>query len=174
MGPDYVAIALKAARAADPAAKLYINDYNVETDGPKMRALYNLVASLKRAGAPINGVGSSSPFHRGLDARALSVGNAKVRRARGRRRGHQTSTSASVSPRTTENSRRRPPTTPPSSEPAGRRRVVSGSRPGASTDAHSSIPSFFSGYGAALPFDEKYRPKPAVAAIIEAFTRLAP
>jgi GH35 family endo-1,4-beta-xylanase len=28
----------------------------------------------------------------------------------------------------------------------------------------------FSGYGAALPFDENYRPKPAVAAIIEGFT----
>ena len=48
MGPDYVAIALRAARAADPGAKLYVNDYNVETEGPKMRALYDLVASLKR------------------------------------------------------------------------------------------------------------------------------
>ena len=38
------------------------------------------------------------------------------------------------------------------------------------TDDHSWIPSFFSGYGAALPFDEDYRPKPAVAAIIEALT----
>ena len=32
----------------------------------------------------------------------------------------------------------------------------------------------FSGYGAALPFDENYRPKPAVAASIEGFTEKAP
>jgi endo-1,4-beta-xylanase len=50
MGSDYVAIALRAARAADPDAKLYINDCGVETDGPKMRALHDLVASLKRDG----------------------------------------------------------------------------------------------------------------------------
>jgi endo-1,4-beta-xylanase len=62
MGPDYVAIALRAARAADPEAKLYVNDYNVESDGAKVRALYNLVASLKRGGAPIDGVGLQSHF----------------------------------------------------------------------------------------------------------------
>jgi len=62
MGPDYVAIALHAAHSADPEAKLYVNDYNVETDDPKMRALYDLVASLKRAGAPIDGVGLQSHF----------------------------------------------------------------------------------------------------------------
>ena len=73
MGPDYVAIALKAARAADPDAKLYINDYNVETDGPKMRALYDLVASLKRAGAPIDGVGLQSHFVAGRGACGLSA-----------------------------------------------------------------------------------------------------
>ena len=39
------------------------------------------------------------------------------------------------------------------------------------TDDHSWIPSFFSGYGAALPFDETYQPKPAVAAMIEALTK---
>jgi len=42
------------------------------------------------------------------------------------------------------------------------------------TDDRSWVPSFFSGYGAALPFDESYRPKPAVAAIIEGFTEKAP
>ena len=42
------------------------------------------------------------------------------------------------------------------------------------TDDRSWIPSFFSGYGAALPFDESYRPKAAVAAIIEGFTEKAP
>jgi GH35 family endo-1,4-beta-xylanase len=33
---------------------------------------------------------------------------------------------------------------------------------------------FFSGYGAALPFDENYRPKPAVDAIIGSFGGKAP
>ena len=42
------------------------------------------------------------------------------------------------------------------------------------TDDRSWVPSFFSGYGAALPFDEHYRPKPAVAAIIDGFTEKAP
>src|SRR5271155_5654639 len=71
MGADYVAIALEAARAADLGAKLYVNDYNVETDGPKMRALYDLVASLKRAGAPIDGVGLQSHFVSGVAPRDI-------------------------------------------------------------------------------------------------------
>ncbi len=42
------------------------------------------------------------------------------------------------------------------------------------SDDHSWIPSFFSGYGAALPFDEAGKPKPAVAAMIEAWTAPGP
>jgi endo-1,4-beta-xylanase len=42
------------------------------------------------------------------------------------------------------------------------------------TDDHSWIPSFFSGYGAALPFDENYRPKPAYFATIDALTSPTP
>jgi endo-1,4-beta-xylanase len=42
------------------------------------------------------------------------------------------------------------------------------------TDDRSWIPSFFSGYSAALPFDEHYQPKPAVPAIVEGFTGKAP
>ncbi|MEV6105035.1 endo-1,4-beta-xylanase [Streptomyces sp. NPDC051940] len=57
MGRDYIAHALRAARAADPTAKLYINDYNVEGIGAKSDALYALARDLKAAGVPLDGVG---------------------------------------------------------------------------------------------------------------------
>jgi endo-1,4-beta-xylanase len=173
MGPDYVALALKAARAADPDAKLYINDYGVETTGPKMRALHDLVASLKHDGVPIDGVGLQSHFVAGsapadlqdvmqqfaalgvdvavteLDLRIRLPANFKSRAA-------QAGDYASVirACRSTE-------------------RCVGVTTWGI-TDDRSWIPSFFSGYGAALPFDEAYRPKPAVAAMTEAWTAPAP
>ena len=173
MGPDYVALALKAARAADPEAKLYINDYGVETAGPKMRALHALVASLKRDGVPIDGVGLQSHFVAGsapadvrdvmeqfaalgvdvavteLDLRIRLPADAKSLAA-------QAGDYASVvrACRLTE-------------------RCVGVTTWGI-TDDRSWIPSFFSGYGAALPFDEAYRPKPAVAAMTETWTAPAP
>ncbi|KAG6867757.1 hypothetical protein C0993_011610, partial [Termitomyces sp. T159_Od127] len=57
MGESFVAVALQAARAADPAAKLYINDYNIEGTGAKSTAMVNLVKSLKASGVPIDGIG---------------------------------------------------------------------------------------------------------------------
>jgi endo-1,4-beta-xylanase len=57
LGSSYVAIALRAARTADPNAKLYINDYNVEGSGAKATALLKLVKSLESQGVPIDGVG---------------------------------------------------------------------------------------------------------------------
>ena len=57
LGDGYVADAFRWARAADPSAKLYINDYNTEGINAKSNALYNLVRSLKQQGVPIDGVG---------------------------------------------------------------------------------------------------------------------
>jgi endo-1,4-beta-xylanase len=57
LGTGYIATALRAARAADPTAKLYINDYNTEGLGAKSDGMYNLVKSLKAQGVPIDGVG---------------------------------------------------------------------------------------------------------------------
>lgn len=37
LGSGYIATALRAARAADPAAKLYINEFNVEGLGTSLR-----------------------------------------------------------------------------------------------------------------------------------------
>ena len=57
MGTGYIADALRTARAADPDAKLYLNDYNIEGSGAKADAMYSLVSSLKSQGVPIDGVG---------------------------------------------------------------------------------------------------------------------
>ena len=60
IGDSYIAEAFKAARATDPGAKLYINDYNIEGLGAKSDAVYNLVKSFKAQGIPIDGVGMQS------------------------------------------------------------------------------------------------------------------
>lgn len=62
LGDSYVTVALNAARAADPTAKLYINEYNVETPGAKSSALVALAKSLVSAGAPLQGIGFQSHF----------------------------------------------------------------------------------------------------------------
>lgn len=57
MGADYIATALRAAHAADPDAKLYLNDYNIEGLGAKSDAMYALVSELVDEGVPLDGVG---------------------------------------------------------------------------------------------------------------------
>ncbi|KAG6857402.1 hypothetical protein H0H87_004764 [Tephrocybe sp. NHM501043] len=57
MGRSFISVALHAARDADPAAKLYINDFNIEGTGVKSTAMVNLVKSLKAQGVPIDGIG---------------------------------------------------------------------------------------------------------------------
>jgi len=48
--PAYIADALRTARAADPAAKLYLNDFNIEGVNAKSNAMLSLVQSLKSQG----------------------------------------------------------------------------------------------------------------------------
>jgi endo-1,4-beta-xylanase len=60
IGPEYIADALRAARQADPTAKLYVNDFNIEGINAKSTAMFNLVSSLKQQGVPIDGVGIQS------------------------------------------------------------------------------------------------------------------
>ncbi|KAI1796949.1 endo-1,4-beta-xylanase C precursor [Ganoderma leucocontextum] len=62
LNTTYVSIALQAARAADPDAKLYINDYNIEQTGAKSTAMLNLVKQLIADGVPIDGVGFQCHF----------------------------------------------------------------------------------------------------------------
>lgn len=57
IGPDLADAALRAAHDADPAARLFINDFDIERPGPKQDAVFALVRDLRLRGVPIDGVG---------------------------------------------------------------------------------------------------------------------
>ncbi|MFE9724336.1 endo-1,4-beta-xylanase [Streptomyces sp. NPDC005794] len=63
-GNDWIEVAFRAARAADPAAKLCYNDYNVENwTWAKTQAMYAMVRDFKQRGVPIDCVGFQSHFN---------------------------------------------------------------------------------------------------------------
>lgn len=62
MGTSYIPLAFSAAAAADPDAKLYYNDYNIEYSGSKATAAVNLIKMVQAAGAKIDGVGLQGHF----------------------------------------------------------------------------------------------------------------
>jgi endo-1,4-beta-xylanase len=62
LGPGYIADAFRWAHRADPRAKLYINDYNIEGVNAKSTALYELVKRLRSEGVPVHGVGLQGHF----------------------------------------------------------------------------------------------------------------
>jgi endo-1,4-beta-xylanase len=57
LGPDYIERTFRLARAADPAALLFYNDYNIEGLGAKSDATYALLATLLGRGVPVDGIG---------------------------------------------------------------------------------------------------------------------
>ena len=57
LGPGYIGEAFKIARAADPKAKLFINEIGADGINAKSDRLYEIVRDLKATGVPIDGVG---------------------------------------------------------------------------------------------------------------------
>ncbi|WP_327365900.1 endo-1,4-beta-xylanase [Streptomyces sp. NBC_01217] len=57
LGPGYIADAFRWAHQADPKAKLFINDYNIEGVNAKSTALHDLVVQLRKQHVPVDGVG---------------------------------------------------------------------------------------------------------------------
>ena len=65
-GNDWIEVAFRTARAADPAAKLCYNDYNIENwTWAKTQGVYNMVRDFKSRGVPIDCVGFQSHFNSG-------------------------------------------------------------------------------------------------------------
>ncbi|WP_426505473.1 endo-1,4-beta-xylanase [Dactylosporangium sp. McL0621] len=76
LGPAYREEAFRAARAADPAARLCYNDFGIEDLAPaKAQAVYDLVRDFKTRAVPIDCVGLESHFP---DAAAIPAAYART------------------------------------------------------------------------------------------------
>jgi endo-1,4-beta-xylanase len=167
IGNSYIEEAFKAARAADPNAKLCYNDYNIDGVNSKSTAVYNMIQDFKSRGIPIDCVGFQAHL---IVGQLPSDIQANMQRF----------ANLGVDVQVTELDIRMP--TPASSanlqqQATDYKQVVSAcvavSRCNDITvwgvyDGDSWIPSVFSGYGAALLFDENYQKKPAYNAVIQA------
>jgi endo-1,4-beta-xylanase len=171
LGPGYIAKAFRWAHEADPRAKLYYNDYNLESIGPKSDAALALVQSLRRSGVPIDGVGFQG--HLDIQYPFPDTFAANLKRF----------AAAGVDVAVTEADVRMfvPPDDGKLATQADYftgmldgclavRRCVSFTVWGFD-DGHSWVPSVFAGEGAATPFDESYRPKPAYFALRDHLAR---
>jgi endo-1,4-beta-xylanase len=167
MGSGYIADALKTARAADPNAKLYLNDYNIEGTGAKSDAMYNLVSSLKQQGAPIDGVGFESHLILGQVPSTMQANMARfaalgvdVAITELDIRMNTPSTAATLAQQATDYQ------TVVNDCLAVSRCV--GITTWGVTDKYSWVPGTFSGQGAALLYDENYNAKPAYNSVLAA------
>ncbi|WBC10854.1 endo-1,4-beta-xylanase [Micromonospora sp. WMMA1947] len=62
-GNDWIEVAFRTARAADPSTKLCYNDYNIENwSYGKTQGVYNMIRDFKSRGVPIDCVGLQTHF----------------------------------------------------------------------------------------------------------------
>ena len=161
IGPEYIDMAFKTARQADPSVKLILNDYNNEYAGTtKGDAFYKLVKDMVDRKIPIDGVGFQ------LHVMAEQPVNEQALRAN-IKRFRDLGLSVSF---TEVDVRLKLPVTP--EKEAAQQKVyldllriareeqVSCFMLWGYTDAYSWIPGTFAGYGSAHPFDAKKNPKP--------------
>jgi endo-1,4-beta-xylanase len=165
LGDGYIADAFRWAHHADPDAKLFINDYNVEGVNAKSDGLYDLVKRLRAEGVPIDGVGVQA--HLGIQYGFPDSLEQNLQRF----------ADLGVEVALTEADVRMPlPVTDEKLQTQADyysrlvqgclavRRCVSFTVWGF-TDAHSWVPGFFTGQGAACLYDENLQPKPAYFAV---------
>ncbi|KAL4245936.1 Beta-xylanase [Abortiporus biennis] len=167
-GTDYIATALRAARAADPNARLYMNDFNIEGPGAKSTAYQNLIRTLQSEGVPIDGIGMQSHFIVGELPPNIQ-------------QNIEAFTALGVEVAITElDVRMTLPSTPAllAQQQKDYQTVIEACNAvpkciGVTlwdfTDKFSWVPGAFAGQGAACPWDENLQQKPAFSGIVSGF-----
>jgi len=165
-GEDYIEQAFVWAHAADPAAKLYINDYNVEEVNAKSTGVYNLVKKLLAKGVPVHGFGAQFHLIEDSPPNFTKIYNNVKRFAELGLEVQFTEVDIRIKGTVTEEKLKH------QAEMYSEifnialafDKVTNVTTWGVS-DAYSWIPDVFPGYGNALLFDRNFNPKPAYNAV---------
>jgi endo-1,4-beta-xylanase len=170
LGPDYIAKTFIWAHQGDPHAKLYYNDFNLESIGPKSNAAFALVQNLQSRGIRIDGVG----FQGHLDIQFGFPNTFGANLARFAALGVDVAVTEAdvrmfVPPDATKLATQATYFTNMLDSCLAVRRCVSFTVWGFD-DGHSWVPGVFTGEGAATPFDESFQPKPAYFAMRDSLT----
>ena len=167
LGDGWIEDALRTARAADPAARLFLNEIGAEGPGPKSDALYALVKDLRARGVPLDGVGFQ--FHLNLKGPPAGV---RANLARFAALGVEVAlTEVDVALRQPAGAADRRAQAAVFGTVVRSCRVVprcAGVTFWGFTDRYSWIPGAQPGMGAATLLDAQLRPKPAYAAVLQA------
>ena len=166
LGPGYIARAFQLARAADPTALLYYNDYNIEGSNAKSDTTYALLSALKAGGVPVDGIGMQGHFIVGqVPSRASLLANFARFAALGLKIEITELDVRMPVPATAANLQQ---------QAVDYQTIVYSCAQTAACDAvelagvydgDSWVPSTFPGYGDALLFDSTFHPKPAYTAV---------
>jgi endo-1,4-beta-xylanase len=179
-GTAYVEQAFRWARAADPKALLFYNDYDTEGINPKSNAVYAMVKDFKRRGVPIDGVGIQAHIT-GLDSKDLATMEANIARltALGLQ-VHITELDVGLAadkdgrPANAGDLERQAEVYRRVATACLRQRGCTAIQTWGFTDKYSWIPNFTKGAkGSPLLFDALYGSKPAYTALLEALRQAA-
>jgi endo-1,4-beta-xylanase len=167
-GTKYIEQALDWAHAADPAAKLFVNDYSVETENAKSDGMYAMAQDFVNRGVPISGVGLE--FH--IDPTFDTASNLSSLSQNIQRFGalglevHITELDVRLADDTTASLTAQAQTYEDLINVCLAQKACTAFQTWGFTDKYSWIPSSFPGYGWALPFDENYAKKPAYTSML--------
>ena len=170
IGSEYIDLAFKLARGADPNAKLFYNDYGCDFGGIKFEKMFNMVKGMKERGIPIDGVGFQ--MHLGFYAEGQSAKMVECFR-RLKELGLEvqiTEMDVAVElPCDGTKLQKQAEIYRQIVEAACKESNCTAILLWGFTDKHSWIPGFSQGKnGCALLFDENYKPKPAYSAVLDA------
>jgi endo-1,4-beta-xylanase len=161
------------AREADPKAKLFYNDYDVEEVNKKSDAIYEMAKDFKKRGVPIDGVGFQTHVTLKMDDPAKLASYAKNldRFAKLGLELQVTELDIRLSDASAESLAAQAKLYGEITRLCVEQPACKLIQTWGFTDKHSWIPQFYKGQGWALLWDEKYQKKPSYDAIRNALAK---